>query len=139
MIINIDDKKHLVLIPINISKEKFLLCAKVIKGSYFYRKLESIYIALTSSTTNVEDEYKTYYSEYDSFDEFLYHKYPYLTNDTVSLIIEKVKSRKYILLRGYMYELADYNLQTLMDWNDDFSDDFKEKINKLLKAKLYEN
>ena len=38
-----------------------------------------------------------------------------------------------------MYELADYNLQTLMVWNDEFSDDFKEKINKLLKAELYEN
>jgi hypothetical protein len=139
MIINIDDKKHLVLMPINISKEKFLLHAKVIKGSYFYKRLESIYIALTSSTTNVKDEYKTYYSEYDNFNEFLYHKYPYLTDDTRALIIEKVKTKKYILLRGYMYELADYNLQTLMVWNDEFSNDFKEKINKLLKAELYEN
>jgi len=139
MIISVDDKKHLVLIPKNITKEKFLLEAKVVKGSYFYKRLESIYIALTSSTTNVEDEYKTYYSEYNSFHEFLYSKYPYLTDDAVDLIIEKVESRKYILLRGYMYELSDYNLQTLMVWNDDFSDDFKEKINKLLKAELYEN
>lgn len=139
MIFDINDKKHLVLIPETITKEKFLLEAKVVKGSYFYKRLESIYIALTSSTANVEDEYKTYYSEYDSFYEFLYYKYPYLTDDEISLIIEKIESKKYILLRGYMYELADYNLQTLMVWNDEFSDDFKEKINKLLKAELYEN
>ncbi len=139
MIISVDDKKHLVLIPKNITKEKFLLEAKVVQGSYFYKRLESIYIALTSSTTNVEDEYKTYYSEYNSFHAFFYYKYPYLADDTVALIIEKIESGKYILLRGYMYELADYNLQTLLEWNDDFSNDFKEKINKLLKAELYEN
>jgi len=135
MIISVDDKKHLVLIPKNITREKFLVEAKVVKGSYFYKRLESIYIALTSSTTNVEDEYKTYYSEYNSFHEFLYHKYSYLTDNMVTLIIEKVKSREYTLLRGYMYELADYNLQTLMEWDDDF----KDKINKILKAELYEN
>jgi hypothetical protein len=139
MIINIDDKKHLVLIPVNMSKEEFLLHAKVIKGSYFYKRLESIFIALTSSITNVEDEYKTYYSEYDSFDKYLYHKYPYLTDNIRASIIEKVKTKKYILLRGYMFELTDYNLQTIFTWGDNFSDDFKEKINKLLKAKLYEN
>jgi len=139
MIINIDVKKHLVLIPKNITKEKFLSNAKVVNGSYFYTRLESIYIALTSSTINVEKEYKNYYSEYDSFKDFLYHKYPYLDENMVDLLVEEVESKKYILLRGYMYELADYNLQTLMVWNDEFSDDFKEKINKLLKAELYEN
>jgi len=139
MIISVDDKKHLVLIPKNITKEKFLSEAKVVEGSYFYKRLESIYIALTSSTTNIENEYKTYYSEYDSFYKFFYHKYPYLTDETITFILEKIESNKYVLLRGYMYELADYNLQTLMVWNDEFSDDFKEKINKLLKAELYEN
>jgi len=135
MIINSDDKEHLVFIPANITKERFLLNAKVIKGSYFYKRLESIYNALTLSTTNVEKEYKTYYSEYDDFYQFLYHKYPYLDIETIEMIIDKTKSERYILLRGYMYELVDYNLQTLMEWNDDFI----KIINKLLKAELYEN
>ena len=139
MIINIDDKKHLVLIPVNITKEKFLSNAKVVKGSYFYTRLESIYIALTSSTTNVEEEYKNYYSEYDNFKEFLHNKYPYLDENKVDSIVEEVKSKKYILLRGYMYELADFNLQTLMTWEDESSEKFKKIINKLLKAELYEN
>ena len=139
MIIRMNDDKHLVLIPRNITKDKFLIKAKVIKGSYFYKRLESIYIALTSSTTNLENEYKTYYTEYDNFYDFLYHKYADLTDDEINMIVEKVNSKKYILLRGYMYELADYNLQTLFTWGDEFSDDFKEKINKLLKAELYEN
>ncbi len=135
MIINSDDKEHLVLIPANITKEKFLLNAKVIKGSYFYKRLESIYNALTLSTTNVEKKYKTYYSEYDDFYQFLYHKYPYLDTKTIEMIVDKTKSKRYVLLRGYMYELVDYNLQTLMEWNEDFI----KIINKLLKAKLYEN
>ena len=139
MIIRMDSDRHLVLIPKKITKDKFLSKAKVIKGSYFCKRLESIYIALTSSTTNVEEEYKTYYTEYDIFYDFLYHKYVDLTDDEINMIVEKVNSKKYILLRGYMYELTDYNLQTIFDWGDEFSDNFKEKINKLLKAELYEN
>ena len=100
MIINIDDKKHLVLIPKNITKDKFLVKAKVTKGSYFYKRLESIYIALTSSTTNVEDEYKTYYSEYDSFYKFFYHKYPYLTDETITFILEKIESKNMFYYEG---------------------------------------
>ena len=137
MIIDINEKKHLVLIPKNITKEKFLLEAKVIKGSYFYKRLESIYIALTSISTNVEDEYKIYYSEYDSFYDFLYYKYSYLTDDMVALIIEKLESRKYILLSGYVQNLVNYSLQILMD--DDSFVDLKKRINTLLKAELYEN
>lgn len=135
MIINSDDKEHLVLIPSKITKEKFLLNTKVKKGSYFYKRLESIYNALTLSTTNVEKEYQTYYSEYDDFYQFLYHKYPYLDIETIKMIVDKTQSKRYILLRGYMYELVDYNLQTLMEYNDDFI----KIINKLLKAELYEN
>ena len=135
MIIANNDKKHLLLLPINITKEKFLFYAKVREGSYFYKRLESIYIALTSSTTNLEEEYKLYYSEYDTFEDFLYHKYPYLEQTTLDTIIESIQSKKYILIRGYMYELSDYNMQTLMEWSEEFT----TKINKLLKAELYEN
>ena len=135
MIIFINDKKHLVILPTNISKEKFLSLAKVKKGSYFYKRLESIYIALTSSTVNLEDEYIQYYNEYNTFADFLYHKYPYLNNDIRKNIIEKINTKKYFLLRGYFFELSDYNLQTIMG----HTDDFLEKINKLLKVDLYEN
>lgn len=135
MIIFIGDKKHLVLLPKNISKERFLSLAKVTKGSYFYKRLESIYIALTSSTTNLEDEYIQYYSEYDTFADFLYHKYPYLDDNVRNTILDKIDTKKYTLLRGYFFELSDYNLHTIMER----SEKFLEKINKLLKADLYEN
>ncbi len=135
MIIYIDDKKHLVLLPKNISKEKFLSLAKVTKGSYFYKRLESIYVALTSSTINLEDEYMQYYSEYDTFIDFLYHKYPYLNDDERTSILDRIDTKKYTLLKGYFFELSDYNLQTIME----HSEEFLEKINKLLKANLYEN
>lgn len=135
MIIFIGDKKHLVLLPKNISKERFLSLAKVTKGSYFYKRLESIYIALTSSTTNLEDEYIQYYSEYDTFADFLYHKYPYLDDNVRNTILDKIDTKKYTLLRGYFFELSDYNLHTIMEQ----SEEFLEKINKLLKADLYEN
>lgn len=135
MIIFIGDKKHLVLLPKNISKERFLSLAKVTKGSYFYKRLESIYIALTSSTTNLEDEYIQYYSEYDTFADFLYHKYSYLDDNVRNTILDKIDTKKYTLLRGYFFELSDYNLHTIMEQ----SEEFLEKINKLLKADLYEN
>lgn len=135
MIIFIGDKKHLVLLPKNISKEKFLFLAKVKKGSYFYKKLESIYLALTSSTINLEDEYSQYYSEYDTFKDFLYHKYPYLNDNKRNTILDKIDTKKYTLLRGYFFELSDYNLHTIME----YSEEFLEKINKLLKVDLYEN
>ena len=135
MIIFIGDKKHLVLLPKNISKEKFLSHAKVTSGSYFYKRLESIYIALTSSTTNLEDEYIQYYSEYDTFTDFLYHKYPYLDDDERSTILNMIDTKKYTLLRGYFFELSDYNLHTIME----YSEEFLVKINKLLKVDLYED
>lgn len=135
MIIFIDDKKHLVLLPKNISKEKFLSHAKVTKGSYFYKRLESIYIALTSSTINLEDEYMRYYSEYDTFADFLYHKYPYLNDDVRDTILEKIKTQKHTFFRGYFFELSDYNLHTIME----HSEEFLEKINNLLKVDLYED
>lgn len=135
MIIFNDDKKHIVLLPKKISKEKFLDLAKVNKGSYFYKRLESIYIALVSSTVNLEDEYFQYYSEYNTFDDFLYHKYPYLDDGTRNIIIKEINTKQYILLRGYFFELSDYNLHTIME----YSEEFLEKINKLLKAELYEN
>jgi hypothetical protein len=135
MIIFIDDKKHLVLLPKNISKEKFLSLAKVTKGSYFYKRLESIYIALTSSTINLEDEYMQYYSEYDTFTDFLYHKYPYLDDDVRTIILDRINTKHYTFLRGYFFELSDYNLQTIME----HSEEFLEKINNLLKVDLYED
>jgi len=135
MIIFIGDKKHLLLLPKNISKEKFLSLAKVKNGSYFYKRLESIYIALTSSTKNLEDEYTKYYSEYDTFADFLYHKYPYLDDDVRTTILDRINTKHYTFLRGYFFELSDYNLQTIME----HSEEFLEKINKLLKADLYEN
>ncbi len=135
MIVFIGDKKHLVLLPKNISKEKFLSHAKVTKGSYFYKRLESIYIALTSSTVNLENEYIQYYSEYNTFSDFLYHKYSHLDDDTRNAILDKLDTKKYTLLRGYFFELSDYNLHTIME----YSEEFLEKINKLLKVDLYEN
>jgi len=135
MIIFIGEKKHLVLLPKNISKEKFLSLARVKQGSYFYKRLESIYIALTSSTINLEDEYIKYYTEYDTFVDFLYHKYPYLSDELRKTILGKIDTHKYILLRGYFFELSDYNLHTIME----YSEEFLEKINKLLKVDLYEN
>lgn len=135
MIIFIDDKKHLVLLPKNISKKKFLSHARVTKGSYFYKRLESIYIALTSSTTNLEDEHIQYYNEYDTFADFLYHKYPYLDDDERNTILDKIDTEKYTLLRGYFFELSDYNLHTIME----HSEEFLEKINNLLKVDLYED
>lgn len=135
MIVFNDDKKHLVLLPKNISKEKFLSLAKVTKGSYFYKRLESIYIALTSSTINLEDEHKQYYIEYDTFSDFLYHKYPFLDNDVRNTILKMIDTNKYVLIRGYFFELSDYNLHTIME----YSEEFLEKINKLLKVDLYED
>ncbi len=135
MIIFNGDKKHLILLPKKISKEMFLYLAKVKKGSYFYKRLESIYIALISSTVNLEDEYIQYYSEYETFEDFLYHKYPYLDDDVRNMIIKEIDTKKYILLRGHFFELSDYNLHTIME----YSEEFLEKINKLLKAELYEN
>lgn len=135
MIIFINDKKHLVLLPKNITKDKFLSLAKVRIGSYFYKRLEYIYIALTSSTTNLEDEYTQYYREYDTFADFLYHKYPYLNDDRRTNILDRIDTKKYTLLRGYFFELSDYNLHTIIEQ----SEEFLEKINKLLKADLYEN
>lgn len=135
MIINSIDKGHLVLLPKKISKDKFLLHAKVRKGSYFYKRLESIYVSLTSSTINLEEEYRLYYNEYGSFGEFLYHKYPYLDDVTLDLINRSLQTNKYNFVRGYMYKLSDYNLHMLMD----YSDEFTKKINNLLKAELYEN
>ena len=135
MIVFISDKKHLVLLPKNISKEKFLSSAKVIRGSYFYKRLESIYIALTSSAINLEDEYTQYYNEYDTFSDFLYHKYSQLDDDIRNTILDKLDTKKYTLLRGYFFELSDYNLHTIME----HSEEFLEKINKLLKVDLYEN
>lgn len=135
MIIFISEKKHLVLLPKNISKERFLSLARVKQGSYFYKRLESIYIALTSSTINLEDEYTNYYSEYNTFADFLYHKYPRLSDDIRNEILEKIDTKKYILLRGWFFELSDNNLHTLME----YSEEFLEKINKLLKVNLYEN
>lgn len=135
MIIFIGEKKHLVLLPKNISKERFLSLARVKQGSYFYKRLESIYIALTSSTINLEDEYTKYYSEYNTFADFLYHKYPHLSDDIRNEILEKIDTKKYILLRGWFFELSDSNLHTLME----YSEEFLEKINKLLKVDLYEN
>ncbi len=135
MIIYTKEKKHLVLLPVNISKIKFLQKAKVRKDSYFYKRLESIYIAITASTTDVKEEYKTYYSEYESFYDFLYHKYPDLDEQTIKMILRSIKTNRYILLRGYMYELSDYNLHTLME----YSEEFPKIINNLLKAELYED
>jgi len=135
MIVFIDDEKHLVLLPKNITKDKFLFFAKVKIGSYFYKRLESIYIALTSSSINLEEEYIKYYGEYDTFKDFIYHKYPYLEDEIREDIIKKINTKKYSLVRGYFYELSDYNLQTIMG----YSKEFLEKINKLLKVDLYEN
>ena len=135
MIINSNDKSHLVLLPKKISKDKFLLQAKVRKGSYFYKKLESVYVSLTSSTTNLEEEYRLYYNEYGTFEEFLYHKYPHLDEMTLDLINNSLSTKQYNFVRGYMYELSDYQLHMFME----YSDEFTEKINNLLKAELYEN
>lgn len=130
-----DDKKHLVLISKNLTKDKFLSLAKVKIGSYFYKRLENIYIALTSSSINLEEEYIKYYSEYDTFKDFIYHKYPHIKDEIREDIIQKINTNKYLLLRGYFFELSDYNLQTIMG----YSNEFLEKINKLLKVDLYEN
>jgi len=135
MMITINDKHHLLLLPKNITKEKFLSYAKVRKGSYFYKKLESIYLGLTTSIVDVEKEYKKYYNEYDTFSNFLYHKYLYLDADTLKLIINAVESKKYIFVRGRIFQLSDFNLRTLLD----VSDTFPQKINNLLKAELYED
>ncbi len=137
MIISIDRENHdhLVLLPVNITKDKFLQNANVRKNSYFYKLLENIYIALTASTINVEEEYRNYYSEYDNFYVFLYHKHSYLHDETVKSILNKIKTKKYKLFRGYMNKLSDYSLSSLMDYSDEFSN----KIDNLLKAELYED
>jgi hypothetical protein len=46
-----------------------------------------------------------------------------------------IDTKKYTLLRGYFFELSDYNLHTIME----NSEEFLEKINKLLKVDLYED
>ncbi|QNK85587.1 hypothetical protein HOO31_02985 [Aliarcobacter cryaerophilus] len=135
MIIFNGDKNHLVILPKNISKEKFLSHAKVREGSYFYKRLENVYIALTSSTINLEDEYMKYYSEYDTFADFIYYKYPYLDDNVRNTILDMINTKKYIFLRGYFFELSDYNLRTIME----HTEEFLEKINKLLKENLYED
>lgn len=135
MMITINDKNHLLLLPKNITKEKFLLYAKVRKGSYFYKKIESIYIGLTTSVVDIEKEYEKYYSEYDTFSNFLYHKYLYLNTDTLKIIQDAVESKKYIFIRGHIFQLSDFNLKTLLEVSDTFS----QKINNLLKAELYED
>lgn len=135
MIINLDRKEHLVLFPVNLTEEKFLLNAKVKKGTYFYRVIRNIYVALTNPSVNLFDEYSKYYSEYDSFQLFLYHKYPFLSEIKISEIISAIDSKKYILLKGYMREYMDYNVQSLFDMDETFV----EKITDLLKAERYEN
>jgi len=135
MMITINDKNHLLLLPKNITKEKFLLYAKVRKGSYFYKIIESIYIGLTTSVVDIEKEYEKYYSEYDTFSNFLYHKYLYLNTDTLKIIQDAVESKKYIFIRGHIFQLSDFNLKTLLEVSDTFS----QKINNLLKAELYED
>jgi hypothetical protein len=135
MIIYNGDELHLILLPCNITKDKFLQQAKVRKGSYFYNRLESIYTALTETTTNLEYEYIEYYSEYDSFAIFLNHKYPVLDDVKIELIHSYLKTKKYNLFRGYFHNLCDYNFYSLFD----VSDEFVEKINNLLRAELYED
>lgn len=135
MLISVEHNNHFVLLPNNVSKDKFLLQAKVRKGSYFYKRLENIYIALTSITTDLEEEYKTYYDEYKNFEDYLFHKYPLFDIESLRLITSYLQTGKYKLLKGYMYELSDYNLHMLLS----YSEDFTEKINNLLKADLYED
>ena len=135
MIIYANYEEHLVLLPLKITKEKFLEKAKVKPKSYFYRRLGSIYIALTTSITDLEEEYTNYYNEYDNFNDFLYHKYPYLSEKKLDYICTRTKSKRYKLFRGYMNRMMDYNLVNLLEYPEEFS----EKVNELLKAESYED
>ncbi len=135
MIIMNDREEHIVLLPCNITEDKFLEKAEVIKNSYFYRQLKSIYNVLTKSTVDLEDEYKKYYSEYENFYEFLYHKYPHLEEKLIKIIVNNLESGKYKIFRGHMHRLINYRLMQLME----YPEEFEEMINKLLKAELYEN
>ena len=134
MIIYIDREIHIVLLPKKATIDNFLNKAKVAKETYFCSILENIYIALTSSTVDLVEEYKQYYCEYPNLKTFIYKKYPSIDDEELLEIFEKMQTGKYHLLKGNMSAYYDYNLNSL------FSDEeFMQKIQKLLEAETYEN
>ncbi len=135
MIRYVNDKEHLVLMPINITKEKFLKRAKVLRGSYFFRLLDSIYVALTEPSVDLEIEHQTYYNEYVSFKEFLNKKFPSLDDEEIEIVLSKLETKKYRLLKGSMSKHNDYVQLSLFDTDENF----KSIIEKLLQEELYED
>lgn len=131
------EKVHLVLIPKNMTYSKFLSNAKVRSNTYFARLLGNIYNFLTFSVSDLESEYSKYYSEYDSFQLFVYHKYPELEDDERKLIFEKLQTGCYRLYKGTKRDIIDYSLYNIFTIDTDAK--FSEKIKMLLMAELYED
>lgn len=128
MIKFITDELHLLLVPSIMSKERFLKNAKVKDDSYMFRFLEQIYIALTSCGCDLKLEYEKFYPEYDTFHDFLYRKYPKLTDEELASISEKLENG-YILLKSFSRKAFDYNCFQLFE-----DDEFEIKILRLLEC-----
>lgn len=135
MIYFLEDRIHLIVFPKNISLDSFIENAKIEQKSYLGRLFGNLYIALIKSTYDLESEYSKFYSkEYLSFKEFLYKKYPRLNDDQMEEIFGFLDTKKYTIAKGYMRAHSDYNLKTLIDYDDEFI----SKLKNLLLSDKYE-
>lgn len=81
MIYFLENDQHLILLPNYMTVDLFIKNAKVEKDSYMGRTLGKIYIALTAPRFDLIKDYEMFYKlEYKNFLDFLYNRYPILTD-----------------------------------------------------------
>lgn len=114
--------------------ETFLRSSKVIQGSFSYNYLRKIFYGIflnAEDLCGIYEEY--YYDEYYDFYEFLYKK-ELLEKDDISIIrCELEKGLR--LLRLYISDNS-YNLETFMEYEEDFLEKFNAMIQNIEEVSL---
>ncbi|MFH1900987.1 MAG: hypothetical protein ABIK26_01900 [Candidatus Omnitrophota bacterium] len=120
--------RYFIIFDKRITRNRFIKRAKVKKNSFSGKLMGRIYDCLTSELVDVLEEYKKFYSlEYEAFEEFLYKKYN-LDNETLQLILDKLKeSKSLVLYHKKEYTYGDYSLEPFI-----LSETMIKKIEKIL-------
>ncbi len=119
MIYFLENEEHLILLPNYMTVDLFIDNAKVEKDSYIGRILEKIYIALTVPKFDLIKDYEMFFKlEYENFLDFLYKKYPLLTDTDLQDISLKLEDKDISIYRGFFKRLNDYNITSLLEQQD---------------------
>ena len=123
---------YLLIIHSKYKREVFLKSFNVVSGSWGEHFANRLFNCLFGNTTNLTDEYKSFYTdEYPDFTTFLAKSYCF-DNKVISKI-KKYMKRDYIILYGEYGSEGDYNTSQLIQYNDEILDSINKVFNKGVK------